>query len=156
MKIILVLISLLASVVFSTVPIRKTIPPKNFYEDSLQAERDKYLAQIRMAIAGKENTVVDSVFHNLKVLGGFPASNLLLAMNSWSRALGVSCTHCHNPDDWSLDLKPEKEIARQMSLMTTQINAQFLSKIKGLSNRPIVNCTSCHNGKLKPACTIID
>jgi hypothetical protein len=156
MKIILVLISLLASVVFSTADIGKTTPPGNSYQDSLQAERDRYLAQIRIAIAGKENFLVDSVFHNLKVLGGFPAANLLLAMNSWSRALGVSCIHCHNPEDWPADIKPEKEIARQMSLMTTQINAQFLSKIKGLSSRPIVNCTSCHNGKLKPALKIMD
>ena len=100
---------------------------------------------------------VDSVFKNLKVLGGFPAENLLLAMNSWSRALGVSCGHCHETSQWELDTKPDKDIARQMSVMSTRINQEMLKNIKGLKNdRPIINCTSCHNGKLKPALKIND
>jgi hypothetical protein len=156
MKIIIVILSLLASVGFSSLPMANFQKAQGPAQDSLQAERDKYLAEIRKTISGRENELVDSVFHNLKVLGGFPAANLLLAMNSWSRALGVSCTHCHNPGDWALDEKPEKEIARQMSKMSTEINAQFLAKIKGLSDRPIINCTSCHNGKLKPALKIMD
>jgi Photosynthetic reaction centre cytochrome C subunit len=157
MKWLFVTLSLLACVAFSAVRMSPVKQYRRTYEDSLQAQRDKYLNEIRKAIAGKENDLVDSVFHNLKVLGGFPAANLLLAMNSWSRALGVGCQHCHDPRDWSLDSKPEKEIARQMSLMSTKINTDFLAKIKGLkSDRPIINCTSCHNGKLKPALKIID
>jgi hypothetical protein len=157
MKIILVIISLIACASFSTVYIENKTAIKNYYEDSLQAERDKYLNKLRTMIAGKEDMAVDSVFKNLKVFGGFPAKNLLLAMNSWSRALGVTCQHCHITDDFTLDDKPAKEIARQMSMMTTKINSDFLAKIKGLkSERPIINCTSCHNGKLKPALKIID
>src|SRR5262245_64989391 len=64
--------------------------------DSLKADRAKYVALINERIKGKEKMPVDSVFTDLKVLGGFPAEILPHAMNSWSEALGVSCGHCHN------------------------------------------------------------
>ena len=127
------------------------------YQDSLQEDRNKYINELKEKIKGKENFPVDSVFGNLKVFGGFPAENLLFAMNSWSRALGVSCNYCHETKNWALDINPHKDIARQMSEMTTQINKEYLAKIKGLSSEThIINCTSCHNGKLKPALRISD
>jgi hypothetical protein len=123
--------------------------------DSLQSIRDQYIKEVAESIKGKEKTIVDSVFKNLKVLGGFPAENLLLAMNSWSRALGVTCTHCHTTSGWEDDSKPEKDIARQMSKMTSTITNDHLRKMQGMKNtRPLINCTSCHNGKLKPALRI--
>ncbi len=152
MKILLVLFLAVSLLAFSSGVIKQQHVIANNLQDSLQEERNKFIDEVKEKIKGKEKMMVDSVFKNLKVLGGFPAENLLLAMNSWSRALGVSCTHCHTPGDWSLDDKPEKDIARQMSQMSTKINTDFLKKIKGLkSERPIINCTSCHNGKLKPA-----
>src|ERR1700730_16796397 len=75
MKWLLVILSLLASVAFSGIRMNPNKILQEADEDSLQAQRDKYLNEIRKAIAGKENDPVDSVFHNLKVLGGFPASN---------------------------------------------------------------------------------
>ena len=127
------------------------------YQDTLQAVRDKYINELKEKMKGKEKMTVDSVFENLKVLGGFPAENLLLAMNSWSRALGVSCNHCHETGNWALDTHPQKNIAREMSQMTTLINREYLANIKGLnSEKHIINCTSCHNGKLKPALRIND
>ncbi len=128
-----------------------------FFQDSLQANRDKFLNELKEEIRGKEKWRVDSVFENLKVLGGFPAENLLLAMNSWSRALGVSCNHCHETSNWALDANPKKEVARRMSEMTSKINTDYLANMQGLpSGRHIINCTSCHNGKLKPALKIFD
>lgn len=118
--------------------------------DSLEKDRAKYTAIINEGIKGKEKMIVDSVFSNLKVLGGFPAENLVFAMNSWSRALGVSCGHCHNTNDFAGDGKQKKEISRQMVEMGNMIS-QKLKTIKGLSERPIVNCTTCHRGDLKPA-----
>ena len=94
--------------------------------------------------------MVDSVFTDLKVLGGFPAEILPRAMNSWSQALGVSCGHCHNTDNFSSDEKEKKLIAREMVTMGNMIRDK-LKTIKGLSDRPIVNCTTCHRGELKPA-----
>lgn len=102
-------------------------------------------------MVGREQVAVDSVFQNLKVLGGFPAENLVFAMEKWSEALGVGCEHCHIPNEWHQDLKPEKEIARQMVEMGERLNAE-LRKIKGLkSEKPTINCFSCHRGELIPA-----
>ena len=157
MKSYIAIFSILAVIFFSSMQINSNFKASTNYQDSLQADRDKYLNSLKEKIKGKEKIMVDSVFENLKILGGFPAENLLLAMNSWSRALGVSCNHCHETSNWALDINPNKEIARQMSEMTTKINNELLTKIVGLSTeRHIVNCTSCHNGKLKPALRIDD
>jgi len=48
--------------------------------DSLQNDRNQYIDRINQMIKGKEQVLVDSVFTNLKVLGGFPAENLVFAM----------------------------------------------------------------------------
>ncbi len=115
----------------------------------LEEDRNKYISQINQDIKGKEQVIVDSVFKNLKVLGGFPAENLVFAMEAWSRALGVSCGHCHDTQDFSLDTKEKKQIARDMVTMGNLISSQ-LKSINGLSERPRVNCYSCHRGELKP------
>ena len=128
----------------------KTSFTNSAFEDSLEADRAKYIAIVNEHIKGKEKMRVDSVFSNLKVLGGFPAENLPRAMGSWSRALGVSCGYCHNTDNFSLDEKDKKDIAREMVNLQTIIR-QKLESIKGLSERPVVNCTTCHRGDLKPA-----
>ena len=117
--------------------------------DSLELDRKKYMDQVLLTIKGKEKMAVDSVFTNLKVLSGFPAENLVFAMNAWGKALGVSCGHCHNTSDFALDEIDKKEIAREMVSLGTLISDK-LKTIKGLSARPIVNCTTCHRGTLKP------
>lgn len=119
--------------------------------DPLAAERKKQIDRVNAAIAGREQVAVDSVFQNLKVLGGFPAENLVYAMEKWSEALGVGCDHCHVPNEWHQDVKKEKEIARQMVNLGEMVNTE-LRKIEGLkSERPGINCFSCHRGELKPA-----
>ena len=152
MKKVLVIISIAATIIFITSFENKNSPATSAMaiNDSLEKDRAKYTAVINDRIKGKEKMLVDSVFSNLKVLGGFPAENLVFAMNSWSRALGVSCGHCHNTNDFANDEKQKKEISRQMVEMGNLIS-QKLKTIKGLSERPIVNCTTCHRGELKPA-----
>ncbi len=127
----------------------------HLYSDSLQADRMKYIKLIELSIKGKEMKAVDSVFVNLKLLGGFPAENLIFAMESWSKALGVSCGHCHNTSDFASDEINKKSIAREMVTLGSLVNDK-LKKIEGLSNRPIVNCTTCHRGDLKPALRLIE
>lgn len=120
-------------------------------QDPLSADRAKYADRVMLAIKGREKAPVDSVFENLKVLGGFPAENLVFAMVKWSEALGVSCDHCHVTGEWPSDQKPEKGIARKMVDLGEQVNTA-LREIKGLkSERPGVNCFTCHRGALKPA-----
>jgi hypothetical protein len=157
MKFIITIGSIVVVLFFSSMKIGNSGNATAVYQDSLQSTRDKFINELKQQIKGREQMAVDSVFQNLKVFGGFPAENLLLAMNSWSRALGVSCNHCHDVNNWALDTNPQKNIARQMSEMTTNINKEYLRNIKGLpEGKHIINCTSCHNGKLKPALKIID
>ena len=127
-------------------------PPASPATDSITAERNRYANEALALVKGRETAPVESVFKNLKVLGGFPAGRLIPVMNNgWGKALGVSCTHCHVPGDWANDSKKPKEIARDMVRMGGVISKQ-LASIDGLKGRrPIVNCTTCHRGQLKPA-----
>ena len=126
---------------------------KTNYEDSIEADRAKHVAAVMEMIKGKEKMPVDSVFKNLKLFKALPAENLIRIMDKgWSRALGVSCGHCHNPTDWSSDEKSQKETTRAMAKLNGRINNELLKEIPGLkSTNPIVNCTTCHRGQVKPA-----
>jgi hypothetical protein len=106
---------------------------------------------IKAQIRGKERTTVDSVFKNLKYIGGFEAEILPEVMNKWSIALGVSCNHCHVVGEWESDVKREKLVARQMAELSQDVNVK-LREIKNIkSKKPTVNCTTCHRGQTKPA-----
>jgi hypothetical protein len=127
--------------------------PRAAAADSAAAERDSLAATVLERIRGREEQRADSVFKNIQVLKAVPAGRLLRIMNQgWGRALGVSCTHCHIAGHWDADDKPQKQIARDMTGMVGTINAELLPKIKHLkSEKPMVNCTTCHRGQVKPA-----
>lgn len=111
------------------------------------------IAALKEQIKGHENDPAPTVFKNVKVMTNTPAGRLLSIMEfGFGRSLGVDCTHCHIPGKWEAEDKPEKQIARDMSDMTTKINKDLLKNIKNLkSPNPIVNCTTCHRGQVKPA-----
>lgn len=138
--------SILTSFIFSPTYTFNSTP----LNDSLDLDRKKYTEQVLAAIKGKEKMRVDSVSTHLKVLNGFPAQNLVLIMNAYSKALGVSCGHCHNTNDFASDEIGKKDITRAMVELSKEINEK-LKSISGLGARPIVNCTTCHRGDLKPA-----
>lgn len=120
--------------------------------DSVKADRAKHLARLRESIAGKEKLPADSVFKDIQIFNGVPAGRLLAIMEiGYSQSLGVSCGHCHNTNDFASSEKPQKQIAREMHAMSANIREQ-LSQIKNLkSENPMVNCTTCHRGQVKPA-----
>lgn len=111
------------------------------------------LAELRKAIAGREDKPAEEVFKNIQMLKGMPAGRLLRVMEmGYARSLGVNCTHCHVADAWEKEDKPTKQIARDMNAMMAVINNDQLKKIKNLKGpNPIVNCTTCHRGQMKPA-----
>ena len=111
------------------------------------------IAELTKLIAGKENLPAEQVFKNIQVLKGIPAGRVLRIMElGYSRSLGVNCTHCHVVDQWDKDDKPTKPIAREMSKMVQTINNDLLKPIKNLKGpNPVVNCTTCHRGQIKPA-----
>jgi hypothetical protein len=121
--------------------------------DSVARERERYVAEVMKSIAGKEQQPASQVFKNVKMLTNVPAARLLAVMNiGYGKSLGVSCTHCHVAGEWDSDAKPQKQIARDMSAMSATINNQLLRNIPNLKGpSPVVNCTTCHRGQVKPA-----
>ena len=121
--------------------------------DTAAAQRDSLAATVLDRIKGREEQPADSVFKNIRVLKGVPAGRLVRIMNmGYGRSLGVNCTHCHIAGHWDADDKPQKQIARDMSGMVGTINTELLPKIKNLKgDKPVVNCTTCHRGQVKPA-----
>lgn len=111
------------------------------------------IAKLKAQIKGKEQEPAEKVFKNIQSMKGFPASRLLAIMEfGYARSLGVNCTHCHTPDKWEAEDKNTKQIAREMATMVATINNSLLKDIKNLkSETPIVNCTTCHRGQIKPA-----
>lgn len=125
-------------------------------EDSLEADRLKYMNEVMESIKGKEKLPADSVFKNIKVIKGsssVSAEHFLWMMNwGWSAELGVSCSHCHVPGKWESDELLTKDIARGMWLMRVKINSEILPGITGMNydKNPAVSCITCHRGKAIP------
>lgn len=116
-------------------------------------DQQRAVAALHQAIAGRENEPSEKVFKNIQNFKGVPAARLLAAMEKgFSPALGVSCTHCHDAEKWESDAKDEKQAARGMLKMVGDINEKYLKGMPGLmSDKPMVNCTTCHRGHVKPA-----
>ena len=111
-------------------------------------EVKRLLAQI----AGKEKLPAKQVFKNLKILGDVPAARLLRIMDiGYSQSLGVSCDHCHVEDRWEADEKRPKRAAREMILLTKEINEKLGTLEEIDSTEATVNCTTCHRGDVEPA-----
>lgn len=121
-------------------------------ESSKQSNQEK-VAEIKKQIAGKENQPAETVFKNIQLFRGMPAGRLLMVMQiGFSNSLGVSCSHCHLAGEWEKEDKPQKQIARDMMKMVGTINNDLLKNIKNLKGpNPVVNCTTCHRGQVKPA-----
>ena len=111
------------------------------------------LIKLREQIKGRETETSDKVFKNIQTLKTVPAGRLLAIMEmGYARSLGVNCTHCHTPDKWEAEDKPQKQIGRDMSAMMSRLNTELLKNVKNLkSATPTVNCTTCHRGEIKPA-----
>ena len=87
---------------------------------------------------------------NLKVLDIKSRGEIKKYMKSISKDLGVKCSHCHDMDDKSLDT-PEKETAREMIILTRQINSLLNnvragSHIDSTNTKTVITCWTCHKG----------
>lgn len=110
------------------------------------------VTQMLKEIAGKENKPAGEVFKNVQLMKDVPAARFLRIMDQgYARSLGVDCEHCHSPEMWEADDKRPKRAAREMIVLTRELNAK-LAKMENLDNtEPTVNCTTCHRGQVKPA-----
>jgi hypothetical protein len=122
-------------------------------QESQPFDQNQKLAELTKRIAGQENKPAGEVFKNIQMLKAMPAARLLKVMElGYSKSLGVNCTYCHVVDQWAKDDKPTKQIAREMMKMVGSINSDYLKNIKNLkSETPMINCTTCHRGQVKPA-----
>lgn len=92
----------------------------------------------------------ETVYKNIQVFKGQPASQIDPTMHAISLSLGVRCSFCHvrtedGKWDFASDSKDEKKTARQMILMMNKINAD------NFEGRMEVTCTTCHQGRSEPS-----
>jgi hypothetical protein len=109
---------------------------------------------ILATIPGRDTLPAGVVFKNVTTgLREVSAQKFLAIMDiGYGRSLGVSCAHCHVTTAWDSEDKPQKQIAREMARMDSAVIFVYLAKIKHLkSEQPLVNCTTCHRGSIKPA-----
>jgi multidrug efflux pump subunit AcrB len=125
-------------------------------ESATQETNDRFVQQILERIKGHENDPAEQVFKNIQRFKGLPAGRLLRIMNGgYSRALGVTCTHCHVEEDFASEDKRPKRAAREMATMHRSINEQ-LGKMQNLASKPeqrAINCSTCHRGAIDPMAT---
>jgi len=88
-------------------------------------------------------------FDNIQVLQDTPAYQLLPLMRLINLSLGVSCEHCHDAEDRSLDIEDAKETARSMMTMVMDLNNN------SFAGQPTMTCYSCHRGALAPVAQAI-
>jgi hypothetical protein len=88
--------------------------------------------------------MAEEAFKNIQVFKGVPAPELLNAMRSFTRALGVKCEFCHVEGAFDQDDKREKQTARKMILMAHQINTD------NFHGHMRVTCWTCHRGATEP------
>ncbi|HMO60449.1 MAG TPA: c-type cytochrome [Ferruginibacter sp.] len=123
-----------------------------------------------IAVVASSNMIVPRTkFKNLKVLpADISEKQLDSIMDTYNRALKVSCDFCHNkqpvtnslllaPADTPLDFAADngmKEEARRMMRLTIDLNQQYFNhdssvkKMGYLLN--VVTCNTCHRGNPYP------
>lgn len=121
--------------------------------DSFVAERDSITKVLLEDLGDKQSAPAESVFHNLKLIKGRTAKQVVDGMNGFSHALGVSCRFCHVAGHWKDDDKKPKSIARSMMLMTSVVN-DSLSKMDFGDDHPHVGCFTCHRGERDPGASM--
>jgi hypothetical protein len=116
---------------------------------------------------------VQSQFKNLQVFPkDIPREQLLNAMKSFTRALGVRCNYCHvvtatepkEQFDFPADTKAAKQMARVMLRMNMEINNTWIPRVQAAEAAAEgaahevnpedaevrVSCWTCHRGKTEP------
>jgi hypothetical protein len=67
-------------------------------------------------------------------------------MVSMSRQLGVTCTVCHNPQNFKSDKLPAFKVAKEHMKITQGLIDMGMDGKRG----PKASCYMCHRGELKP------
>jgi hypothetical protein len=157
MKAIYLLAAMVIIVILASFNLNNSSHSRQGYEDSLDADRKKWMDEVFQSIKGKEKWPADSVFKNIRIMkekNNLSAEHLLWMMNyGWSKELGITCSYCHVKGKWESDSLPTKDIARGMYKMRQQINGEILPGITGkdYTKNPKVTCITCHRGEPVPS-----
>ena len=118
------------------------------------------LAQQAPPPAGPHHPMTLPTPVNLKVLPKDTSpQQLMTIMRGYSQSLGVHCNFCHvineqtHHPDFASDEKMEKNTARTMIIMNSEINNKYLSQIHDPDAAPAqktVTCGTCHRGHSMP------
>lgn len=87
---------------------------------------------------------------NVQILKGLSTAQIYGYMvNQFSGGLGVSCQHCHNlaQGNFADNSNPNKHVARQMLLMSGDLNKNWITQLPASVGNYQVSCATCHNGK---------
>ena len=97
---------------------------------------------------------------NLQVLPkDITNQSLIPVMIGFAQGLGVGCPYCHeakpgvDPEydlNFASDAKPQKQTARVMLRMVSDINGTYLTEIATAHQGPAVVCGNCHLGHAIP------
>jgi photosynthetic reaction center cytochrome c subunit len=97
-------------------------------------------------------TKASATYQNVKVLGDLDTeefNRLMAAITEWvapTEGDNAGCNYCHNPENLADDSVYTKVVARQMILMTRDINANWKPHVKETG----VTCYTCHRGRAVP------
>ena len=105
-------------------------------------------------IAGRDTEPASQIFKNVRFLARTRARTLLVIMSvGYADALGVTCEHCHNVQNFASDEKRPKRAAREMQVMHSSVVTQ-LRAMTELASQPAdqraINCSTCHRGRINP------
>jgi hypothetical protein len=118
-------------------------------------------ACVTLGIAARNPDGKQEGYKNLKILPkDISKDSLDHVMHFFTRSLGVHCDFCHakskDPNqrwpDFASDDKPEKEIARKMMTMSSEINLKYFNWMNSTMADTIhaVTCVTCHHGTPHP------
>ena len=108
------------------------------------ARQKEFLDGIRERIKGRENEPAETVFRNIELLRGKPASRLPGMMSALTGLLGVTCTTCHVPGHFESEELAPKTTARRHFKMQAALNQEYFGGANAIS------CWTCHRGAAKP------
>jgi hypothetical protein len=153
MRILAVWAALAAAVLSATVPAQApsaqavpapTAPATTPTATDVGARQKELLDGIRERIKGRENEPAETVFRNIELLRGKPASRLPGMMSALTGLLGVTCTTCHVPGRFESEELAGKRTARQHFKMQAVLNQEYFGGANAIS------CWTCHRGAAKP------
>jgi len=121
-----------------------TAPAATPTPTDVAARQKELLNGIRERIKGRANEPAETVFRNIELLRGKPASRLPGMMSALTGLLGVTCTTCHVPGRFESEELAAKRTARQHFRMQAALNQEYFGGTNAIS------CWTCHRGAAKP------